>query len=68
MGSKIDKDAGQDGPDKRCKEEGTLKEVKKMPDGIVIRCNNDNSNRCKLAEDVNLKLGSKEWLIRQHLE
>ncbi len=34
------------GPDKRCEEEGTLKEVKKGQDGVIIRWINDNSKRC----------------------
>ncbi len=49
------------GPDKRCKEEGTLNEgSEKGQDSIFIRWINVNS------KDVNLKLGSEEWLIRRH--
>ncbi len=35
---------------------GHLEGSEKGPDGIIIRWINDNSNRCQLVEDVNLKL------------
>ncbi len=36
LGRKIDKDAGQDGPDKMCEEEGTLKEVKRARTALSL--------------------------------
>ena len=47
---------------------GHLEGSEKGQDGVIIGWINDNSKRCQLVEDVNLKLGSEEWLIRRHLE
>jgi hypothetical protein len=47
---------------------GHLEGSEKEQDGIIIRWINDNSKRCYLVKDVNLKLGSEEWLICRHLE
>ncbi len=71
MGDKIDKDANQDGPDKGCEEEGTFEGSEKGQDSIInyhLGWINDDSKRCLVVEDANLKLESEEWLIRRHLE
>ncbi len=47
---------------------GHLASSEKGQDSIIIGWINDNSKRCLLVEDVNIKLGSEEWLIRRHLE
>ncbi len=46
MGSKIDTDVNQDGPDKRCEEEGTLREVKRGWTALSFRWINDDSKSC----------------------
>ncbi len=46
MDRKIDKDVNQDGPDKRCEEEGTLGEVKRGWKALSFRWINDDSKRC----------------------
>ncbi len=46
---------------------GHFEGSEKGPDVIIIRWIDDNSKRCKVVEDVNLKLGSEEWLIRRHI-
>ncbi len=50
----------QFGPDQRVRRGGHLEGIKK---GV-----NDNDKRCQVVEDVNLQLGSEEWLIRRHLQ
>ncbi len=52
-------------PDKMCKEEGTLKEVKRGWMASSFRWINDDSKRCLVVEDANLKHGSEERLIRR---
>ncbi len=46
MGRKIDKEVNQDGSDKRCKEEDTLREVKRGPTALSFRWINGDSKRC----------------------
>ncbi len=67
MASKIDKEVNQDGSDKRCEEEGTLRKVKRGQTALSFRWINDDSKRCLVVEDANLKLGSEEWLFHRHL-
>jgi hypothetical protein len=45
LGPKIDKNVNQDGPDKSCKEEGTLREVKRGWMALSFRWINDGAGR-----------------------
>ncbi len=45
---------------------GTLRN-EKVQDCLSLRWINDSDKRCQVVEDVNLQLGSEEWLIRRHL-
>ena len=68
MGHKIDKDTGHSLVQIRdAKRRGHFEGSEKGQDGVIIRWINDNSKICLLVEDVNLKLGSEEWLILRHL-
>ncbi len=68
MSQKIDeKRYGQQfGPDQRLRIEGHLGNEKGQ-DCFSFRCINDSGKICQMVEDVNLQLGSEEWLIRHHL-
>jgi hypothetical protein len=45
-------------------EKSTLKEGEGAG---LLKWVNDRGKRCQVVEDVNLQLGSEEWLIRRHL-
>ena len=63
LGQKIDKNrcGPQFGPDQRVQRGWHLDEINMA--GWI----NDSGKRCQMVEDVNLQLGSEEWLVRRHL-